>query len=278
MITSTKTTLTSRHAKCPNKAALLTEGDTHQDGFLAKPWRLCTTQQVEGLKILTRMVLLWSTSMFLSVCQPESKPRSQWNVFWALTSQFQLLHILSPWSSARASSLLSQIVFSILCHNLLSWSPTLLPRIGTGHMINVASIAVMAAVEARRLHVAGDHGHTGQPNSTMPMSALWLVVPLEMAGAGEACALPALVSLYYEEFPVSRKGTSVAMLGVVIAIGFYVSATVIDVVKKSTCWLPKVINQGRIDKVFWMPTVVGSFKFFCFVVCAKLYKRQPFKH
>lgn len=37
-----------------NCAALKTEGNTRSDGSIAKPWRLCTVQQVEGLKTLIR--------------------------------------------------------------------------------------------------------------------------------------------------------------------------------------------------------------------------------
>ena len=38
-----------------NCAALKTEGDTRSDGSIAKLWRLCTVQQIEGLKTLIRI-------------------------------------------------------------------------------------------------------------------------------------------------------------------------------------------------------------------------------
>ncbi|XP_021889754.1 protein NRT1/ PTR FAMILY 2.7-like [Carica papaya] len=49
-----------------NAAALKTEGDIKPEGSNAKPWRLCSVQQVENLKILIRIFPLWSRSIFLA--------------------------------------------------------------------------------------------------------------------------------------------------------------------------------------------------------------------
>ncbi|XVF20188.1 hypothetical protein REPUB_Repub11eG0176300 [Reevesia pubescens] len=48
-------------------SALKSEGDTHSDGSIAKPWRLCTVQQVEDLKTLIRIHPVWSSSLFLAI-------------------------------------------------------------------------------------------------------------------------------------------------------------------------------------------------------------------
>ncbi|KAK9940256.1 hypothetical protein M0R45_016925 [Rubus argutus] len=49
-----------------NRAAQKVEGDIKPDGLIAKPWRVCTVQQVEDFKTLIRIMPLWSTSIFLS--------------------------------------------------------------------------------------------------------------------------------------------------------------------------------------------------------------------
>ncbi|GLU11762.1 hypothetical protein SLE2022_284850 [Rubroshorea leprosula] len=48
-----------------NRASLKTEGDIQSNGSIAKPWRLCTVQEVENLKALVRIFLLWSSTIFL---------------------------------------------------------------------------------------------------------------------------------------------------------------------------------------------------------------------
>ncbi|KAI9195187.1 hypothetical protein LWI28_012543 [Acer negundo] len=49
-----------------NRAALKTDGDIRPDGSIAKPWRVCTVQQLEDLTTLKRIFPLWSSSIFLS--------------------------------------------------------------------------------------------------------------------------------------------------------------------------------------------------------------------
>ena len=50
------------------RAALKTEGDVGSDGLIAKPWRICTVQQVEDLKTLIRIIRIFpllSSNIFL---------------------------------------------------------------------------------------------------------------------------------------------------------------------------------------------------------------------
>ncbi|XP_031486244.1 protein NRT1/ PTR FAMILY 2.6-like [Nymphaea colorata] len=264
-----------------NKAALVMEGDTHSNGTIAKSWRLCTTQQVEDLKTLIKILPIWSSSIFLSI--PIGVQASM-AILEALTMDRHLgSHFSIPASSflvftflaaAIFIAVLDRVIYPIL-HKLLGWSPTLFQRIGAGHLISIMGMVAAALVEARRLSIAHSHGTMDQSNATVPMSALWLVAPLALVGAGEACHLPAQMSFYFEEFPAPLKGSSAAMMAVIIAIGFYLSAAVVKIVKASTSWLPNDINHGRMDKVFWMLGVVGAFNFCYFVLCAKLYKRKP---
>ncbi|XP_031486140.1 protein NRT1/ PTR FAMILY 2.7-like isoform X3 [Nymphaea colorata] len=269
---------------CLNRAAIITEGDTHSDGSLAKHWRLCTTQQVEDLKSIINILPLWSSSIFLST---PIGVQSSLTILQALTMDRHLgAHFKIPASSFPVFALLAgsffiaflNLVVYPLCRKLLGWSPTLLLRIGAGHVLNITSMVASALVEARRLHVVHSHNLTKQKDyAIVPMSALWLVAPLVIVGAGEACHLPGQVSLYYEDFPTSLKGTATALMSVIIAVAFYLTAAIVNAVKKSTVWLPNDINYGRVDNVFWMLAVVGTLNFCYFILCAKWYRKQPSK-
>ncbi|XP_049933907.1 protein NRT1/ PTR FAMILY 2.7-like isoform X2 [Nymphaea colorata] len=266
------------------RAAIITEGDTHSDGSLAKHWRLCTTQQVEDLKSIINILPLWSSSIFLST---PIGVQSSLTILQALTMDRHLgAHFKIPASSFPVFALLAgsffiaflNLVVYPLCRKLLGWSPTLLLRIGAGHVLNITSMVASALVEARRLHVVHSHNLTKQKDyAIVPMSALWLVAPLVIVGAGEACHLPGQVSLYYEDFPTSLKGTATALMSVIIAVAFYLTAAIVNAVKKSTVWLPNDINYGRVDNVFWMLAVVGTLNFCYFILCAKWYRKQPSK-
>ena len=49
-----------------NRTELKTKGDTNSNSSIAKPWRLCSVQQVEDHKSLIRICPILSTSIFLS--------------------------------------------------------------------------------------------------------------------------------------------------------------------------------------------------------------------
>ena len=77
-----------------------------------------------------------------------------------------------------------------------------------------------------------------------------------------------------QEFPKSLKSMSTAMISLLLAIGFFLSSAIIDLVKRTTIWLPDDINVGRVDNVYWMLTVIGVVNFGYYIICAKLYKYQ----
>ncbi|KAJ4979289.1 hypothetical protein NE237_010069 [Protea cynaroides] len=264
-----------------NRAALQTEGDIRPDGSIAKPWRLCTVEQVEDFKTLLRLFPLWSSGIFLST--PIGVQISL-TILQALTMDRHIgPHFQIPAGSFLVFSLLSTpIAISIVdrflpstWNKLTGHSTTTLQRIGLGHVLNIMSMASSALVESRRLHVIRSHHLEDQTGSTVvPMSALWLAVPLAIVGVGEAFHFPGQVSLYYQEFPMPLRSTATAMMALLIAIGFYMSTAVIDLVRKVTSWLPDNINQGRMDYVFWMLVVIGVGNFGYYLVCAMLYKYQ----
>ncbi|XP_042475525.1 protein NRT1/ PTR FAMILY 2.7-like [Macadamia integrifolia] len=250
-----------------DRAALKTEGDTKPDGSIAKSWRLCTVEEVEDLKTLLRLFPLWSASIFLSIT---IGIQISLTILQALTMDRHLgPHFQIPASSFYVFGLLSTAIFICVIDRFLpsTWrkltglSLTPLQRIGLGHVLNIVAMAASALVESRRLQF-------------LPMSALWLAVPLIIVGAGEALHFPGQVSLYYEEFPVSLRNTATAMVALHIGIGFYLTTALIDLVRRVTAWLPDNINQGRIDNVFWMMVVIGMANFGYYLMCARRYEYQ----
>ncbi|KAF3786765.1 hypothetical protein EJ110_NYTH13515 [Nymphaea thermarum] len=156
-------------------------------------------------------------------------------------------------------------------HGPEAWSSCL------GHVLAIVGLAAMACVEARRLQVMHQHGLAiagDHLDAVVPISALWLVLPLVILGVGSAFYLPNQVNLYYLEFPASLKnvGTSVCLLAV--GIGYYLSTTVVHAVQKATPWLTDDINRGRVDNVYWMLAGLEGVNFLYYVLCAKLYEFQ----
>ncbi|XP_040991174.1 protein NRT1/ PTR FAMILY 2.7-like isoform X2 [Juglans microcarpa x Juglans regia] len=263
-----------------NRAALKTEGDVQWDGSVAKPWRICTMQQVEDLRNLMRILPLWSTGVFLStpigilsslaILQALTMDRSFGPHFKIPSGSILVLVLI--WTSISLT-----IIDRFLCpmwQKLTGSSPTPLQRIGVGHVLNTLSMLTSALVESKRLKIAHAHHLRDQPSSIVPMSVLWLVPQLALVGIGEAFHFPGQVALYYQEFPTSLKTTSTAMISTIIGIAYYLSTALIDLVRRVTGWLPDNLNDGRVDNVYWALVVVGVLNFGYYLMCACSYRYQ----
>ncbi|XP_077239568.1 protein NRT1/ PTR FAMILY 2.7-like [Tasmannia lanceolata] len=264
-----------------NRAALKTEGDTHLDGSLAKPWRLCTVEQVEDLKTLIKIFPVWSSAIFLHT---PIAIQGNLTVLQALSMDRHLgrSHFLIPAGSFLVFVLLaSAISLSIIDRFLIpKWRDltgqhlTPLQRIGLGHVLSIAGMVGSAIVESRRIHTVRSHHLDDDPYSLVPMSALWLVPPLVLVGVGEAFHFPGQVGLYYQEFPASFRSTSTAMIALLIGIAYYLSTGITNFVRRITGWLPDNINQSRLDNVYWMLAVIGVLNFGYYLLCTMMYKYQ----
>ncbi|KAG1338991.1 putative protein NRT1/ PTR FAMILY 2.6 [Cocos nucifera] len=182
-----------------SRAALISQGDTNPDGSIAKPWRLCTVQQAEDFKALIRILPLWTSSIILSVL---IAIQSSLTVLQALTMDRSLGHHFTiPAGSLQVVNLIAMSFFLSLLdrlllppwHCLIRHIPTPLQRIGLGHVLNAAAMAASALVEQRRSTIVHAHNAEGRAGWIVPMSALWLVLPLTMTGAGEALHFPGQV-------------------------------------------------------------------------------------
>ncbi|TVU18851.1 hypothetical protein EJB05_34966, partial [Eragrostis curvula] len=267
-----------------NRAALITDGGVvaAADGSVARPWRVCTVQEVEDFKTLLRIMPLWSASIVLSVALGT---QINFTVLQALAMDRALGGSFTVPASSVIIVILVSIVVAIgifdravlpLCRRLTAGRrfPTPLQRIGAGHVLAIVSLAASAAVEHRRMATVHAHGEEDHPRWVSPLSAMWLVLPLVLAGAGEALYFPGGVMLYYEEFPASLKNTSTGIVAVIIALGFYLSTALVGVVRRTTAWLPNNMNASRLDNLYWLLAVLLAVNFLYYLICAKLYRYQ----
>jgi dipeptide/tripeptide permease len=268
--TKTYVAMPSKSFRFLNRAALKTEGDSNNN-----MWRLCSVQEVEDFKAILRLVPLWAAVMFLST--PVAVQMSM-TVLQALVMDRKL----SPHFEVSAGSLqVIVLVFGCVFIMLNNWiiypmyqkligKPlTPLQQVGIGHVFTILSMAISAVVEAKRLKTVENGGH--------PMSVLWLVPALVMVGIGEAFHFPANVAVFYGEFPESLKNTATSLTSVVIGISFYLSTAVIDVIQRTTSWLPNDINHGRVDNVYWVVVIGGVLNLGYFLVCSWFYKYRNLK-
>ncbi|XP_060197128.1 protein NRT1/ PTR FAMILY 2.7-like [Lycium barbarum] len=263
-----------------NRAAIKSEGDIKPNGSTTnKAWRLCSVQEVEDFKALIKILPLWSSSFFLgttigvqgsmSVLQALAMDRH-------LGPNFQIpagsILVFVMVSTALFLALFDKFIFPTW-KKLTGKSLTPLQRIGVGHVLNFLCMGVSALVESKRLKVA----KSNQSSNIVPMSVLWLVPQLALVGIAEAFHFPGQVAFYYQEFPTTLKNMATAMLQVILGVAFYLTTALIDVVRRTTTWLPVNINNGRLDNVYWVLVVGGILNFGYYVTCAWFYKYQNMK-
>ncbi|XP_073134013.1 protein NRT1/ PTR FAMILY 2.7-like [Henckelia pumila] len=256
-----------------NRAALRTE-----DTSISDPWKQTTVQQVEDLKTLIKILPLWSTGLFL--CIPLAIQLSL-TIIQALTmdrhlgSRFKIpagtMPVFILLSTSLTILLLDRLIFPLL-KKIMPKPLTLLQRIGIGHACTVISMAVSALVESRRLKLVRSNNLQSQVNAIVPMSVFWLLPPLALAGIGEGFHFPGNVAFYYQEFPESLKSTSTAAVAMFIGIAFYTSNAIINLIQRTTGWLPDDINHGRLDNVYWFCCIMGAMNFVYYLVCTSVYK------
>ncbi|XP_039128418.1 protein NRT1/ PTR FAMILY 2.7-like [Dioscorea cayenensis subsp. rotundata] len=266
--------------RCMNRAALIQHGDVAIDGSIARPWSLCSVEEVEDHKTLIRIVPLWTSNIIISI---SIATQTSLSVLQALTMDRSLSpHFSIPAGSFFVTTMLATCLTLFildhaiypLCHRLTSYTLTPLQRVGIGQAFNIAAMAASALVEHRRSIIVHEHQAENQPDWIVPMSAFWLVLPYLFIGVGEAFHFPGQIAFYYHEFPKSLKSMATGIVAVLMSIGFYSSTAVLAVVRRATSWLPDNLNLSRLENVYWMLTLVVGINFFYFILCAKFYKKQ----
>ncbi|KAJ4890519.1 Protein NRT1/ PTR FAMILY 2.7 [Raphanus sativus] len=260
-----------------NRAALKQEDEVKPDGTVHNPWRLCSVQQVEDFKAVIRIIPLALATIFLST--PIAMQLSL-TVLQGLVMDRRLgPNFKIPAGSLQVITLLSTCLFIVVndrflypfYQKLTGKFLTPLQRVGIGHVFNILSMAVTAIVEEKRLKIV-ENGDFLDSSSIADMSVLWLFPPLVIVGIGEAFHFPGNVALCYQEFPVSMRSTATSITSVVIGICFYTSTGLIDLIQRTTAWLPDDINHGRVDNVYWVLVIGGVLNLGYFLVCSWLYK------
>ncbi|CAA7038210.1 unnamed protein product [Microthlaspi erraticum] len=271
----TSTAIPSKSFRFLNRAALKTEEDMKQSGNSNyNSWRLSSIQEVEDFKIVLRLLPLCLAIVCVST---PIAIQSSMMVLQALVTDRGLgPHFKVPAGSILVMSIISSCIFIIMnnwlvfpLYQKLAHKPlTPLQKVGIGQVFTILSMVISAVVEAKRLQTVGNEH---------PMSVLWLFPPLILVGIAEAFHLPANVELFYGEFPESLRNTAASLTSLVMGISYYLGTALINLIQRTTAWLPNDINHGRVDIVYWVLVIGGVLNFGYFLVCSWVYTYKNLK-
>nr|BAJ90303.1 predicted protein [Hordeum vulgare subsp. vulgare] len=264
-----------------DKAAIVVASDKEASApARSSPWRLCAVTQVEELKILVRMLPLWATVVFFYAVsvQVSSTFVEQGRAMDAIVGSVRV-----PPASMSTFDIITIIVLVPLYDRVFVPAArrltgrekgiSELQRIGAGLAMPVLAMAAAALLETARLRAA--KAAPLAPNST---SVLWQAPQYALVGVGQLLTTIGQLDFFYSQAPAAMKTVCTALGLLAVAAGGYLSSFLLTAVQWATAtgdkpgWIPDDLNEGHLDRFFWMMAGLGCLNLIAYWSCARRYK------
>ncbi|XP_071722300.1 protein NRT1/ PTR FAMILY 6.3-like [Rutidosis leptorrhynchoides] len=260
--------------------AAIKDQDIIESGATNK-WNLSSLTDVEEVKMVIRMLPIWATTiMFWTVyAQMTTFSVSQATTMDRHIGSFQIpgasLTVFFVVSVLLTVPIYDRLVAPIarkLLHHPQGLTP--LQKIGVGLVLAIIAMVAAALCEIKRLGAAKSHGLTEDPNAEIPLTVFWLMPQFILIGIGEALTYIGQLDFFLKECPKGMKTISTGLFLSTIALGFFVSSTLVTIVHNVTYknpWLADNINKGKLYDFYWLLAILSVFNFAIFLFCAKWY-------
>ncbi|XP_071675459.1 protein NRT1/ PTR FAMILY 8.3-like isoform X2 [Lolium perenne] len=264
-----------------DKSAVIMQSE---HGGCHNPWRLCTVTQIEELKILMRMFPIWATGIvFFTVCAQNSSMFIEQGMI--LNNQVGSFKI--PPATLSSLDVISIVVWVPIYERFIvpiarrltgkERGFSELQRMGIGLFVSTIAVAVAALVEIKRLENARSEGLIHQ-KVPVPMSILWQAPQYLLIGVGEVFTSIGQAEFFYNQSPDSMRSLCSAFALVTVSLGSYLSSFILTLVSYFTTqggqmgWIPDNLNEGHLDRFFWLIAGLSSLNFLAFIYFAQQYK------
>ncbi|XP_010545694.1 PREDICTED: protein NRT1/ PTR FAMILY 1.2-like [Tarenaya hassleriana] len=271
-----------------NKACVIRsrEEEIGSDGFALNPWRLCTTDQVEELKALIKVIPIWSTGIMMSIntsqnsfqlIQANSMDRrlSQSSSFQIPGGSFGLFTIiaLAMWVVLYDRAILP--LASKIRGRPVRFSVKL--RMGLGLFVSFLAMATSAIVEGLRRKKAISQGYADNAHAVVDISAMWLVPQYVLHGLAEALTAIGQTEFFYTEFPKSMSSIAASLFGLGMAVASLLASVILRAVNDVTSrnggesWVSDNFNKGHYDYYCWLLAILSFVNVIYYIICSWAY-------
>ncbi|GLU19449.1 hypothetical protein SLE2022_357000 [Rubroshorea leprosula] len=272
----------SRKILHSNDFVFLDKAATATDNDLCGPadsWRLCTVTQVEEAKCVLKMLPIWLCTIIYSVVftQMASLFVEQGNVMSSTLGNFHL-----PAASMSAFDICSVLICTGLYRQILvplagrlSGNPkglTELQRMGIGLIIGMLAMVAAGITEMQRLkYVAPD-------KKISSLSIFWQVPQYVLVGASEVFMYVGQLEFFNGQAPDGIKSFGSSLCMASISFGNYMSSMLVNMVMAITArgsspgWIPNDLNEGHMDRFYFLIAALAALDFVVYLFCAKRYK------
>ncbi|XP_038697166.1 protein NRT1/ PTR FAMILY 4.5-like isoform X2 [Tripterygium wilfordii] len=257
------------------------------------PWKLCRVTQVENAKILLGMVPVFCCTIIMTLCL------AQLQTFSVQQGRTMDTRLTNSFNIPPASLPIVPLIFMIISAPVydkifvpfarnITGHPTgitHLQRVGVGLVLSCISMASAAIMEVKRKGVARDHNLLDAiPGVTpLPISTFWLSFQYFIFGIADLFTYIGLLEFFYSEAPKGLKSISTCFLWISMALGYYGSSILIDIVNSATKGITRSggwlagdnINRNHLDLFYGLLSILSFINFCIYLFVAKRYKYRP---
>ncbi|KAK2438329.1 hypothetical protein P8452_34034 [Trifolium repens] len=257
------------------------------------PWKLCRVTQVENAKIILSMIPIFCCTVIMTLCLAQLQTFSVQQGFTMDTRITKHFHI--PPASLPIIPIAFLIIIVPFYDRIfvplirkftgIPTGITHLQRIGVGLILSCISMAIAAIVEVKRKNVARDNNMLDAVpgEQQLPLSIFWLSFQYFVFGIADMFTYVGLLEFFYSQAPKGLKSTSTCFLWSSMAIGYFLSSIMVQIVNRATKnhtasggWLAgNNINRNHLNLFYLLLSLLSLINFCGYLVVSKRYKYRP---
>lgn len=265
--------------------------DVEASKKVQNPWRLCSVNQVEEVKLFLRLIPIWLTCLMFPVVQ------TLLNTYFTKQGSTLVRTVGSSSSNFEIppASLQGFVTFTVLitipiydrifipvARKFTGYPSgiTVLQRIGVGLFLSIVNMIVAGFVEKKRISVVKDYNLVDKPNSVVPMRIWWLLPQYVLCGLSDAFTFIGLQELFYDQMPDPMRSVGAAVNMSITGVGNFISNAIISAVqgissKHGSEWLVDNINRAHLHYFYWILAGLSALNLCAYVWVANgfVYKR-----
>ncbi|KAF5469830.1 hypothetical protein F2P56_010389 [Juglans regia] len=230
------------------------------------PWRLCSVDQVEDVKLVLRLIPIWFSCIFFHVVQTQTHTYFTKQGSTMIRS-IGISHFQIPPASLQGLTGITILIVVPIYERVFvpiarkfTGHPsgiTVLQRIGVGLFLSILNMVVAALVEAERVSTAKENNLLDNPKATVPMAIWWLLPQYTICGFSDAFTVVGLQELFYDEMPEAMRSMGAAAYISLIGVGSFITNVIISVVQAISSrygekWLGDNLNRAYLDYFYWV--------------------------
>ncbi|PRQ55392.1 putative proton-dependent oligopeptide transporter family, major facilitator superfamily [Rosa chinensis] len=281
-----KTLANTKQFRFLDKAMIIDEHDASSK--MRNPWRLCSLNQVEEVKLVVRLIPIWLSCLMFHAVQ------SQLHTYF-IKQGSTMIRSIGPnfrFPPASLQALVGIVIVTtvpiydrILVPTVRKFTGhpagiTVLQRIGVGLFLSIINMVVAALVEAKRVGVAREYNLMDNPKAMVPISVWWLLPQYFITGLSDAFTVIGLQELFYDQMPDAMRSLGAAAYISILGVGSFLSSFIISLVETITRnsgepWLGNNLNRAHLDDFYWVLAGLSALFFGVYVWVAKrfVYKK-----